>query len=286
MRMLDVHSHMSTKEGYLVQEPEKVKALEAYYKAEMPYKTEDEMYQDFKKANVKAIISPAVILTGISLEWLKELHDYTNKLVKAHPDVYHGAWILCDPRLGRAGVEEMERSLKEGMMVGPYFIPSIYRIPPNDKTYYPYYEVASSAGIPVLLPVGLTGLGAGQPGGWGTALNYFHPIPYIDDVAADFPNLKIIASHPAWPWDREMTAVLLHKSNVVQDLHGWGPKYIDPEVIKELNGRLQDRFVTGCDYPTFTHDRIIKDWENLNLKTAVFEKLMYKNLERVLGISS
>ena len=282
-RMLDVHSHMTTKEGYLLQDRSKIEALEKYYKAPMPYKTEEEMYQDFKAANVKAIISPSVSTTGYTLEWLVNLHNYTDKLVKKHPDVYQGAWCLCDPTIGREGVEELERCLDLGM-IGPYFLPGVHRLHANESAYYPYYEVASKRGVPVLIAVGMTGLGAGQPGGWGVPLEYFKPFPGVDGVAADFADLKIIASHPAWPWDAEMISILLHKSNVYQDLHGWAPKYIDPGVIKDLNGRLQDKFVTGVDYPTFSHDRIIKDWDSMNLKPAVIEKLLYKNLMGVLGI--
>ena len=220
----------------------------------------------------------------MTLEWLKDIHDYTDKLVKTHPDVYHGAWALCDPTKGQEGIEELERCIKKLGMVGPYFLPFLHRLQANNKAYYPYYEIASQQGVPVLLAIGITGVGAGQPGGWGVSLEFCRPIPGIDEVAADFPNLTIIASHPAWPWDKEMLAVLLHKANVYQDLHGWAPKYISPEVIKELNGRLQDKFVTGCDYPTFMHDRIIRDWEEMNLKKQVFEKLMCKNLQRILRL--
>ena len=36
--------------------------------------------------------------------------------------------------------------------------------------------------------------------------------------------LKILAGRPAWPWQDDMLAVLLHKSNVQYELHGWSPK--------------------------------------------------------------
>ena len=156
MRMLDVHSHMSTREGYLLQEPEKIKALSEYYKQELTFSTEEEMYQEFKKADVKVIISPPLKTTGLSLEWLVGVHDYTARLIRAHPDVYENAWILCDPRLRQEGLDELNRCVKELGMLGPYFFPPLYGIPYNDKLYYPYYDYASQAGIPVLLLVGLT----------------------------------------------------------------------------------------------------------------------------------
>ena len=43
------------------------------------------------------------------------------------------------------------------------------------------------------------------------------PIPYIDDVAADFPELKIVCAHISWPWEDEMLADTLAMHGVLQD---------------------------------------------------------------------
>jgi len=45
----------------------------------------------------------------------------------------------------------------------------------------------------------------------------------MDDVAADFPELKIVMAHPAFPWQDEQLAMLVHKPNVYMDLSGWSP---------------------------------------------------------------
>ena len=50
----------------------------------------------------------------------------------------------------------------------------------------------------------------------------------IDDVAVDFPDLKIIMAHPSFPWQDEAISVCLHKVNVYIDLSGWSPKYFSP----------------------------------------------------------
>ena len=56
---------------------------------------------------------------------------------------------------------------------------------------------------------GFPGAGAGTPGGMGYRLENARPVPYIDDVAAEFPELNIISAHPAWPWHLENLAMVV-----------------------------------------------------------------------------
>jgi predicted TIM-barrel fold metal-dependent hydrolase len=56
----------------------------------------------------------------------------------------------------------------------------------------------------------------------GIVLDDGHP-RHIDFVAARYPELRVLAARPAYPWQDEMIAVLLHKANVFYELHGWGP---------------------------------------------------------------
>ena len=80
-----------------------------------------------------------------------------------------------------------------------------------------------------MIDVGTTGMGAGMPGGMGAMLRHAHPSA-IDELAADFPDLTIVAAHPGWPWVDEMTAVALHKGNVFWELSGWAPKYFPAQL--------------------------------------------------------
>ena len=72
---------------------------------------------------------------------------------------------------------------------------------------------------------------------------------HLDDVAADFPDLKIIMAHPSFPWQDEALAVATHKPNVYIDLSGWSPKYFPPQLVQYANTLLQDKVLFGSDYP-------------------------------------
>ena len=55
--------------------------------------------------------------------------------------------------------------------------------------------VIDSLNAPVMIDVGTTGMGAGMAGGHGAIIRHAHPSA-IDELAADFPNLTIVAAHP------------------------------------------------------------------------------------------
>ena len=95
--------------------------------------------------------------------------------------------------------------------MGVKYQPPVQGFSPNDRQFYPIWDLLQSLGAPVLIHCGTTAIGAGEPGGLGFKLSHARPIPNIDDVAADFPRLNIVAAHPGWPWTEELIAVAIHK---------------------------------------------------------------------------
>ena len=68
--------------------------------------------------------------------------------------------------------------------------------------------------LPAIFHSGHSGIGTGMPGGGGMRLKYSNPI-HVDDVAADFPDMKIIIAHPSWPWqDEALVGVLAQTQRV------------------------------------------------------------------------
>jgi predicted TIM-barrel fold metal-dependent hydrolase len=90
----------------------------------------------------------------------------------------------------RIGALIEERGVK-----GFKFHPSLQAFAPNDRAFYPLYEIIDGAGLPVLFHTGQTGIGAGLRGGHGIKLRYSEPM-LLDDIAADFPTLTIVMAHP------------------------------------------------------------------------------------------
>lgn len=283
MKAIDVHAHPNTKEmmhGCLGKYNE---AMQKYYKFDLQVKTPEEMANDFIKADVKGILMGWDAETATGLPKLS--NDALAEIVNRFPAAFLGGFAGVDPWKGEMAIQEAERAVKKLGLLGLKFQAALQAFFPNDRQFYPLWEKCVELKAPVQFHTGTTGIGAGLPGGMGVKLKYCQPI-LLDDLAADFPELTIIACHPSWPWQEEMIAVLVHKANVYNELSGWSPRYFSDSLKKEIGGRLQDKFLFGSDYPALSHERLFKDWEALGLKPEVLEKVFFKNAQRILGLPS
>lgn len=283
MKAIDVHAHLNTTEMMHGSLGKYNEAMQKYYKFDLQVKTPEEMANDFIKADVKGILMGWDAETATGLPKLS--NDVLAEMVKGFPAAFLGGFAGVDPWKGEMAIQEAERAVKKLGLMGLKFQAALQAFFPNDRQFYPLWEKCTELKIPVQFHTGTTGIGAGLPGGMGIKLKYCQPI-FLDDLAADFPELTIIACHPSWPWQEEMIAVLVHKANVYNELSGWSPKYFSDSLKREIGGRLQDKFMFGSDYPVLTHDRLFKDWETLNLKPEVLEKVFCKNAQRILGLPS
>ncbi|WP_038037307.1 amidohydrolase family protein [Thermorudis peleae] len=213
---------------------------------------------------------------------LRASNDEIAGWVKKYPDVFIGFGTV-DPWKGVQALREVEHCAALGLK-GIKFHPAVQDFAPNDPRFFSLWETCTRLGLAVLFHTGTTMAGAGQPGGGGLRLEYGRPIPYIDDIAARFPELRIIMAHPAWPWHEEQLAVLRHKPNVYMDLSGWAPKYIPPSVIQYANSLVQDKVFFGSDFPMLSPQRWLREFAELPIKESVRPKILRDNALRFLGL--
>jgi predicted TIM-barrel fold metal-dependent hydrolase len=281
MRIFDCHSHWSTRKGYVFQTDEELKNQERIWGTKASFQTEDEMADTFRRNNVRVVLDLATtILYSMDMDEIRAQHDYTFAVQRKHSDVIFGHWLSLDPRLGKDAIKEYERAVAANAgFIGFGIIGQVEGgFPASDPIWDPFYKTSIDAGAPVLIHSGLTGIGQGLPGGKGIILDHGHP-RHIDIVAAKFPKLKVLAARPAYPWQDEMIAVLLHKANVSYELHGWSPKTFSAALKREIGGRLQDRIMFGCDYPVLKYEMMIERWRGLGYSEEVLAKVFYRNAE-------
>lgn len=280
-RVIDLHCHPNTNEWHRTLQPY-FDALRIYWHHDWKPKTEEEIVQELKDAGVQVLLVAFDAETAIGTP--KTTNDHVASLRRKYPDTIIQGWASVDPWKGKLAIQEAERAIKELGLIGVHFHPVVGQFAPDDKRFYPLWEKMVELKAPVMIDTGFTGMGAGVPGGMGGHLKYAKPFPALDDLAADFPDLTIIAAHPAWPWTEEMIAIALHKANVYWELSGWGPKYFPDTLKRDISRRLQDKIMFGSDYPSITHKKLIQDWESLGYKDEVLEKVFYKNAQRVLQL--
>jgi predicted TIM-barrel fold metal-dependent hydrolase len=189
-----------------------------------------------------------------------------------------------DPRKGRMGAREARDLVEHHGVRGFKFHGIMQDIHPADRIAYPLYEVIAEHRLPVIFHTGHSGMGTGMRGGGGVRLKWGQPM-LIDDVAVDFPDMKIILAHPGWPWVDESLSMALHKENVFIDLSGWSPKYLQPQVIQYANGQLQKKMLFGSDFPLIRPDKWIEAAGQVGFKQDVLAGIIKDNAARLLGLS-
>ncbi|MBI4445245.1 MAG: amidohydrolase [Acidobacteria bacterium] len=160
-----------------------------------------------------------------------------------------------NPRRGRRAVRELRLALEKLGCIGAKIHPPYQEIMPGDRDLmYPLYEVLVENNAPVLFHTGNTLL-------TGTKLKYGHPM-HIDEVAVDFPQLKIIMAHWSWPWIDDALAVVSRNKNVYVDVSGHLPKYLPACVWHHMQRvDLRHRFFFATDYPFIRTSELVRFYD-------------------------
>ncbi|MFI8252499.1 amidohydrolase family protein [Streptomyces filamentosus] len=280
---IDVHAHaeVSAKGGASLS-AELDAAAGAYFKAEHRHPTLPEIAAYYRERSMACVVFTvdAESATGTVPVPNEEIAEAAAE----NPDVII-PFAGVDPFKGKSAVRQVRRLVEEFGVKGFKFHPNIQAFHPNDRMAYPLYEAIEDAGAIAVFHTGQTGIGAGAPGGGGIRLKYSNPMD-VDDVAADFPGMRIVLAHPSFPWQDEALAVATHKPNVHIDLSGWSPKYFPPQLVRYADSLLQDKVLFGSDYPLLTPDRWLADFAALPIKDEVRPKILKENAARLLGLTT
>jgi predicted TIM-barrel fold metal-dependent hydrolase len=274
-RAIDFHVHLPTPDWLDGSMAGYVEAAEAYFRSPVRRQSLGELADRYRQLDVRAVL----------LAWDAETATgrprVPNETVAAacgqYPDAFTGIGSV-DPHKESA-VDEVANIAALGLR-GVKFHPSLQAFAPDDPTYWPVFAACQQHGLLALFHTGTSGIGARQPGGQGIRIDYAHPLK-LDAVAAAHPRLTVVAAHFGWPWQMDLIAVALHKTNVYIDISGWAPKRIPADVVRELKGRLSGQFVWGSDFPFFTPERCLAELDELGLATGT---LLKDNAARILGL--
>ena len=281
---IDVHIHADADSRVICGRAVEFRdAAVKYFGAKLEEQSIDQTADMYRELDMMAVLFALDSSSGIGTPPIT--NDFVAEAVKNNSDVFIG-FASVDPWRGMMAVDEVKRAVEELGLKGFKFHPATQAFYPNERRFYPIYEaIARYENIPMLFHTGTTGIGAGLPGGGGIKLDSSRPIPYMDDVAADFPHTPMILAHPSWPWTDDALAMAVHKTNVYIDLSGWSPKYFPESVVRYANSKLQDKILFGSDYPLITPQRWLRDFEKAPFKDEVRPKILFENANRLLGLN-
>lgn len=173
-------------------------------------------------------------------------------------------------------VRELRRRVKDDGFIGLRVLPWLWNLPPNDRRYYPLYAECCELGVPFCTQAGHTGpLCPSEPG---------RPIPYLDEVALDFPELKIIAGHIGYPWTEEMIALATKYPQVYIDTSAYKPSRYPEVLVKYMQGNGRKKVLFGTNYPMIMPDACLAQMDALGLDDEARALFLGGNAVRVFGL--
>jgi predicted TIM-barrel fold metal-dependent hydrolase len=196
--------------------------------------------------------------------------------IAQHPTRF-GGLAAVDLNRPMDAIRELRRCVTDLGFKGLRVIPWLWEAPPTDRRYYPLYATCVELGVPFCTQVGHTG--PVRPSETG------RPIPYIDQVAIDFPELVIVGGHIGYPWTEEMIAVARKHERVYIDTSAYVPSRYPPELVRYMQssgGRRKVLF--GTNYPMIPHARAMQELDQLGLDDGTRELFLAGNARSVFKL--
>jgi len=202
-------------------------------------------------------------------------NDFVASLVRQAPDRLVGiASVDLHNPLG--AVRELRRCVQELGFRGLRLLPWLWGLPPDDRRYYPLYVACIELGVPFCLQVGHAGpLRPSEPG---------RPIPYLDQVACDFPELVIVGGHLGYPWTTEMIALATKYPNVYIDTSAYKPSRFPTEFAAFLRGHGRKKVLFGSNWPMIAPADCLREVAALGLDQETQRLFLHDNAVRVFGL--
>jgi predicted TIM-barrel fold metal-dependent hydrolase len=209
------------------------------------------------------------------------LNEALAKVLAEHPDTFKGIGCLdiCDRRPGEISAQTAR--VGEMRMLGVTLQPAFFGLDIDDRSLYPMYARAEELGLIVAVHTGIT-------------YSRMHPMRHerpemLDQVACDFPDLKLVASHAGWPWATEYAAVARRHPTVYLEFGGLAPKYVAKPgsgwdaLFSMMPNILRGQILYGSDWPVIAPTRALEEWRQSGLNDAALSALFHDNAATLFG---
>ncbi len=205
-------------------------------------------------------------------------YSRVDEVVKQHPSRFSGLAGI-DPSRGMQGLYDLEHAVKEMGFVGAHLYPHWFELAPDHAKYYPYYAKCCELDIPIMMQVGQNLIYQRDR----RLPSVARPIT-LDQVAIDFPELKLIGIHIGVPWTEEMIAMAWKHENIFIGADAYAPRYWPEALVHYLNSYGSRKVLWGTDWPVISPERAIKEIDELKLKEEAKQALLRDNALRVFKL--
>jgi predicted TIM-barrel fold metal-dependent hydrolase len=185
-----------------------------------------------------------------------------------YPDRFSGL-AGVDPTRGIQGLRDLDHAVKELGFVGAHLYPHWFGLEPGHALYYPYYARCCELDIPIMMQVGHNLIYSRER----RLPSVAKPIT-LDQVAIDFPELKLLGIHIGVPWTDEMISMAWKHENVFIGVDAYGPKHWPQALVHYMNTYGRGKVLFGTDWPVVDPERAVREINELGLRPESLGALM------------
>lgn len=174
-------------------------------------------------------------------------------LAKLHPEIIPVAGVSVEKGI-RYALREIKNYFDEGC-AAIFLSPFNLKYPLNDRLLYPLYGLCELMQKPIIVHGGVHY--------WREAYMWNGQPQNVDEVAVDFPELKLIVSHGGNGFGPPILAVAQRHPNVFLEFSALNPAYMAPEFLYAANTYLKNKCIFGSDYPLLDFNVAIGHWQKV-----------------------
>lgn len=281
MKIISSHNHLIDTSIVLAQE--NLHHLD-YLKGISSFVDIDEVTKMLSKENLLAQMDEAgieqAVLFAMDAPILTSGNEFVADICKEHKGKFMG-FASVNP-LKENAVDILAEAIEKFGLKGLKLHPPLQNFYPNDKKIWPVYQLASDLKIPVVFHVGTT------PFGSLVKLNQADPI-LIDDIANDFPNLKIVLTHLGTLWHNESFMIVEKHPKVYIDTAAYPYEITDLLKEKTIMRIGEEKIIFGTDFPMPYEGKMhrLKDFVDcimdLKISHELKEMILSANFEKMMG---
>ena len=202
-------------------------------------------------------------------------NDEVAAFVREHPKRLVGV-ASVDISRPMDAVRELRRAVKQLGFRALRLLPWLWGLPPDDRRYYPVYVECIELGVPFCLQVGHTGPLMSSEFG--------RPIPYLEHVLLEFPDLVVVGGHIGAPWTQEIISLATKFPNLYIDTSAYKAKRYPPDFVDWMRGRGAKKVMFGSNYPMITPGACLESLDALGLGDEAKRAFLSENAARVFKL--
>jgi predicted TIM-barrel fold metal-dependent hydrolase len=177
-----------------------------------------------------------------------------------HPDKVVG-WASIDPN-ERDCVAQLDHAVEELGLRGLKLGPPYQHFDPTDRAHWPLFRRCAELDLPIMWHQGTTFPSAAK-------LRVANPL-LLEDVAMDFPGLRMIIAHLGHPWEEDAIALARKCPNLYLDISAvhYRPWRYWQAMVTAMEYGVMHKVLLGSDFPSGTLRNVIDGLRRVNEPVA------------------